>query len=137
MPDPLPSATSSSGPQTTTVSGPRRSSSAVESNFAATMMNNNLSSSEETPHRSSLWAGGALPRLHATRNYNFKDDMDVFSPLVDVQPITPSLDNLWKDQPGDRKTSPLFPSRKFMHSEGVSDVHPIFDWKPGPASKQV
>ncbi|KAL2921969.1 Protein NEDD1 [Bienertia sinuspersici] len=143
MPDPLPSATASSGPQSTTFSGPRRSSSAVESNFAATMTTNNLSSSEETPHRNSLWAGGQLPRLHAARNYNFKDDMDVFSPLVDVQPITPSHDRLWnepdgsrKDQPVDKKTSPLFLNRKFMVSEGVNDVHPIFDWKPGPVSKQ-
>lgn len=146
MPDPLPSATLSSVSQTTTLLGPRRSSSAVESTLpaisAGSSTNNNFSS-EETPHRSSLWAGGALPRLHATRNYNFKDDMDVFSPLVDVQPITPSLDKLWnepdgarRDPPGDKKTSPLFPNRKFTLSEGVSDVHPIFDWKPGSASKQ-
>lgn len=143
MPDPLPSATLSSVSLATTLSGPRRSSSAVESAFATTFTNNNLSSLEETPHRTSLRTGGALPRLHATRNYNFKDDMDVFSPLVDVHPITPSLDKLWneadasiKDQPGDKKVSPLFPNRKFILPEGVNDVHPIFDWKPPPVSKQ-
>ncbi|XP_056695908.1 protein NEDD1 [Spinacia oleracea] len=141
MPDPLPSATLSSVSLSTTLSGPRRSSSAVESAFATTFTNT-LSSSEETPHRSSLKTGGVLPRLH-TRNYNFKDDMDVFSPLVDVQPITPALDKLWnepegsrKDQPGDKKISSLFSSRKFTLPEGVNDIHPIFDWKPGPASKQ-
>ncbi|XP_021752836.1 protein NEDD1-like [Chenopodium quinoa] len=141
MPDPLPSATLTSAPQATTFSGPRRSSSAVESSFAATFTNNNQNS-EETPHRSSLRTGGVLPRLQATRNYNFKDDMDVFSPLLDV-PITPSLDKLWndndlsrKDQPGDKKVSPLFPNRKFTLPEAVNDIHPIFDWKPGPAAKQ-
>ncbi|CAO2821922.1 unnamed protein product [Amaranthus hypochondriacus] len=146
MPDPLPSATLSNVSQTA-LSGPRRSTSAVESTFAAigagSSTNNSLSSLEETPHRSSLWTGGSLPRLHPTRIMNFKDDMEVFSPLVDVQPITPSRDKLWhdpdgsrKDLLGDRKSSPTFPNRKFPLSENVTDKHSIFDWKPDSASKQ-
>lgn len=145
MPDPLPSTTLSSVSQTTTLSGPRRTSSLEPSSFTAASGETltNFSSSEDTPHRNLLWTGGVLPRLHATRSYNFKDDMEVFSPLVDVHPITPSLDKLWsepdgsrKDQPGEKKTSPLFPNRKFSMSEGLNDGHPIFDWKPSSTSKQ-
>ncbi|XP_073144660.1 protein NEDD1 isoform X1 [Henckelia pumila] len=101
-----------------------------------------LSSSEETPLRSSIVSVGSLARLHAPRNYNFKDDMEVFSPLVEVQPVTPSLDKLWDKHDGskkdlDKKTSFLFPSRRYGFSEeGTNDNHPIFDWKSNLASKQ-
>lgn len=138
MPDPLPSSTSSSVSQTTNV---RSSSSAESSSFTATVGEplTDLSSGE-TPRRNSLFTGGKiLPRLHATRTYNFKDDMDVFSPIVDVQPITPSLDKLWNEPDESKKDqtiSSLFPIRKFSHSEGVNDVHPIFDWKPSTVPKQ-
>ncbi|KAK8691657.1 hypothetical protein V6N13_075158 [Hibiscus sabdariffa] len=62
----------------------------------------NLSSS---PHKSHLWPGDIMMRSHAQRSkYNLKDDMDAFSPLVDVQPITPpSLDKLWDDHDGAKK----------------------------------
>ncbi|KAH9615732.1 hypothetical protein KSS87_011404 [Heliosperma pusillum] len=146
MPDPLPSVTLSNISQAATLPGARRSSSVESSSFTATMggsYTNSGLSSEETPHRSSLRAGGILPRLHATRSDNFKDDMEVFSPLVDVQPITPSLDKLWKDPDGSKndqavesKTSFLFPSRKFTFPEVGSNTHPIFDWKPSAAAKQ-
>lgn len=138
MPDPLPSATSSNVSQTTNV---RSSSSAESSSFTATVGEplTDLSSGE-TPRRNSLFTGGKiLPRLHATRTCNFKDDMDVFSPIVDVEPITPSLDKLWNEPDESRKDqtiSSLFPNRKFSHSEGVNDVHPIFDWKPSTVPKQ-
>ncbi|XVE99646.1 hypothetical protein REPUB_Repub03eG0217900 [Reevesia pubescens] len=103
----------------------------------------NLLSSQESPHKSHL---GPLMRLHALRStYNFKDDMKVFSPLVDVQPITPSLDKLWNDHEGAKKEhlltekKPLyllFPSsRRFAFADGVSD-HPIFDWKSSSMSQQ-
>ncbi|KAM7269925.1 hypothetical protein ACFE04_029139 [Oxalis oulophora] len=130
MPDPLPSMASSTLSMT---------SSSI------------LSSVEETPQKNHLWPGGSLARLHAPRSsssYNFKDDMEVFSPLVDVQPITPSLDKLWNnsnegtknDQLGiiDKKPSSiLFPSsRRFPFTDDGANDHPIFDWKSSSASKQ-
>ncbi|KAA8532743.1 hypothetical protein F0562_032776 [Nyssa sinensis] len=154
MPDPLPSVTSSSLSISTAVSGsrnPGRSGPSVDSSsLLATgsgSKSNTLNSlAEETPLRSSLWTGGSLARLHAPRNYNFKDDMEVFSPLVEVQPITPSLDKLWDEQEGvkkdhlavDKKPSLRFPSsRRFPLSDEVSnDLHPIFDWKSNSTSKQ-
>lgn len=102
-----------------------------------------LSSSEETPLRSNIVTVGSLARLHAPRNYNFKDDMEVFSPLVEIQPVTPSLDKLWDKHDGskkdlDKKTSFLFPSRRYgFLEEGANDNNPIFDWKSNLASKQV
>ncbi|XP_028063775.1 protein NEDD1-like [Camellia sinensis] len=73
--------------------------------------------------------------------------MKVFSPLVEVQPITPSLDKLWDQHEGakkdhlrvDKKPSLLFPSsnRRFpLSEEGGGSDHPIFDWKPSSTSKQ-
>jgi len=90
-----------------------------------------------------------LARLQAPRSsYNFKDDMEVFSPLVDVQPITPSLDKLWDDNEGIKKDhllvdkrppSLLFPSstRRFPIADDSGNDHPIFDWKSSSTSKQV
>lgn len=100
-----------------------------------------LSTEEETPVRSSLWTGGPLARLHAPRGYNAKDDMEVFSPLVEVQPITPSLDKIW-DEPdlmkNHDKKHPFSSSRRFTLSEdGGSDAHTMFDWKSASMSKQV
>lgn len=144
MPDPLPSRASSSLSMPSMVSGsrnPTRSGSGDLFSFPAGSSASALNS-EETPLRSSLLTGGALTRLHAPRSYNFKDDMEVFSPLVEVQPITPSLDKLWTDHDGskkdlDRKSSFLFPSRRFgLSEEGTNDNHPIFDWKSNSSSKQ-
>jgi protein NEDD1 len=57
-----------------------------------------------TPFSSSrIWANGPISRLQTPRTtsfYNGIDDMEVFSPLVDVQPITPSISSFW-----DRETS--------------------------------
>ncbi|XP_059666320.1 protein NEDD1-like [Cornus florida] len=155
MPDPLPSVTPSSLSISTTVSGSRNSGRAGPSvdslSYLATgsgsissMLNSSIA--ENSPLRSTSWTGGTLGRLHAPRNYNFKDDMEVFSPLVEVQPITPSFDKLW-DQHGvakkdnltmDKKPSMLFPSsRRFpLSDEGANDLHPIFDWKSSSQSKQ-
>ncbi|KAK4403315.1 protein NEDD1 [Sesamum angolense] len=121
MPDPLPSRSSSSLALPTAASGSR-----------------NLSHSAVSGDMFSTSAG----RLHAPRSYNFKDDMEVFSPLVEVQPITPTLDKLWDNHDGskkdlDRKPSFLFSSRRFGSSEdGAIDNHPVSDWKPNSASKQ-
>lgn len=156
MPDPLPSVTSSSVSLTTAVSSSRnlgRSGLSVEaSSLPSTSSESALSMpyfAEETPHRSHLWPSGKLSRLHAPRtSYNFKDDMEVFSPLVDVQPITPSLSKLWDDHAAmkqdnisiDKKSSSLlFPSagRRFPFPEDGTNDHPIFDWKASSTSKQV
>nr|KYP40430.1 Protein NEDD1 [Cajanus cajan] len=127
MPDPLPSATSSNLSLSTSVSVTRNSG-----RLGASFDASSLTSS----------GSGTLSRLHAPRgSYNFKDDMEVFSPLVDVQPLTPSLwdengikkDNLFAD----RKPL-LFPSssRRFSNSEeGISD-NPMSDWKSGSTAKQ-
>ncbi|XP_044508869.1 protein NEDD1-like [Mangifera indica] len=157
MPDPLPSVTSSSVSLSTAVSGSRlvgRSGTSAEASLLSVNSGGsvsstfNFSSTEETPQRSHLRPGGPLARLHAPRgSYNFKDDMEVFSPLVDVQPITPSLDKMWdnhegakKDHPPvDKKTSSLlFPSssRRFPFAEDGANDHPIFDWKSSSTSKQ-
>ncbi|KAF5467362.1 hypothetical protein F2P56_017190 [Juglans regia] len=154
MPDPLPSVTSSNV-LSTSVSSSRNSGrfgasveasslTAAGSGFASSTLN----IAEETPQRSHLWPGGSLARLHAPRtSFNFKDEMEVFSPLVDVQPITPSLDKLWDDREGTKKdhllldkkpSSLLFPqsSRRFPIAEEGGSDHPIFDWKPSLTSKQ-
>ncbi|PON65666.1 Guanine nucleotide-binding protein, beta subunit [Trema orientale] len=158
MPDPLPSVTSSSLSLSTAVpssrnpgrSGPSLETSSVaatSSGFTSSMLH--ASSAEETPHRTHLWPGGPLSRLHAPRSsYNFKDEMEVFSPLVDVQPITPTLDKFWDDPDRSKKehlqldkkpSSLLFPpsTRRFPFSKDGGIDHPIFDWKPSSTSEQV
>ncbi|XP_062092605.1 protein NEDD1 isoform X1 [Humulus lupulus] len=157
MPDPLPSMTSSSLSLSTAVPGSRNPSrsgpsletpsiAATSSGFTSGMLH--MPSAEETPQRNHLWPGGALSRLHAPRSsYNFKDEMEVFSPLVDVQPITPTLDKFWDDPEKSKKehllldkkpSSLLFPSstRRFPFSKDGGIDHPIFDWKPNSTSEQ-
>ncbi|KAK4436585.1 protein NEDD1 [Sesamum alatum] len=149
MPDPLPSRSSSSLSMPTTASGSRNlSHSAFSGDMFSTSAGSSkssapsLSASEESPVRSSLLTGRTLARLHAPRSYNFKDDMEVFSPLVEVQPITPTLDKLWDNHDGskkdlERKPSFLFYNRRFGSSEdGAIDNHPVSEWKTNSASKQ-
>lgn len=138
MPDPLPSVAALSFPSATVPSF--RSSLPTSSNGSTPAV-------EETPQRSRLWPGGSLGKLHAPRSsYNLKDDdMDVFSPLVDVQPITPSHGNWWDDRdeatkdnmPNDKKSA-VFPSsvRRFPFSESNTDSHPVSDWRSSSTSKQ-
>ncbi|KAL8159878.1 hypothetical protein V2J09_001415 [Rumex salicifolius] len=138
MPDPLPSSTSSSLSHTTSVSGLRnsgRNSSTMETPFLSTIGSGEATSTfslptleETTPQRNSLWPGGTLTRLHPTRTYNFKDDMEVFSPLVEVQPITPSLDKLWSENDGLKRQQVLDKKPSFLS--------PLYDWKSGSTSKQ-
>ncbi|KAK8963057.1 hypothetical protein KSP40_PGU005792 [Platanthera guangdongensis] len=144
MPDPRPSLAASSFSSTNTVSSSSSSSISSSSGSISTTF---LSTAEETLIRSSLWRGGTLSKLQAPRgNFNLKDDMDVFSPLVDVQPITPSLGSLWDDHDDEKKDSLLldkkslaFPStsRKFPFTDGDTDSHRILDWRSNTASKQV
>ncbi|PWA39679.1 WD40 repeat-containing protein [Artemisia annua] len=129
MPDPLPSATSS----TTSIVGSRNSGRVGPSPESATSATTSANDSyaEETPLRNSL-RGSGLSRLHAPRGFNYKDDMDVFSPIQDVQPITPSFDKFLE------KTSLLFPSsRRFPVTMDVgSDPQSSFDWKPPSSTLQ-
>ncbi|KAF8396838.1 hypothetical protein HHK36_018473 [Tetracentron sinense] len=154
MPDPLPSVTSSSLSLPTALPGsrnPGRSGPSIDASSLTSTSSgiSSLSTAEETPLRNHPWTGGTLSRLQAPRtSYNFKDDMEVFSPLVEVQPITPSLDHLWDDHDKANKghllidkkpTSLLFPSssRRFPFAdEGGTDPHPIFDWKSNSTSRQ-
>jgi protein NEDD1 len=151
MPDPLPSATSIIS-QSTSVSSTWNSgrlSTSIDTSSLATSSSGfitslqNVSTGEETPLRNHLWPGGTLSRLHAPRgSYNFKDDMEVFSPLVDVTPITPSLwdeNGVKKDSLFSDRKPMLFPSasQRFPSSEEVSSDHSIADWKSGPTAKQV
>lgn len=151
MPDPLPSATSSSISQSTSVSSTWNSgrlSTSIDTSSLATSSSGfitslqNVSTGEETPLRNHLWPGGTLSRLHAPRgSYNFKDDMEVFSPIVDVTPLTPSLwdeNGVKKDSLFSDRKPMLFPSasRRFPSSEEVSSDHSIADWKSGPTAKQ-
>ncbi|KAB2600494.1 protein NEDD1-like [Pyrus ussuriensis x Pyrus communis] len=143
MPDQLPSVTSSSLPLSMAVSSSRNSgrSSLSAETSSVTAAGSGLTSSilcvstgEDTPQRGRLWPGGTLHRLHPPRStYNFKDDMEVFSPLVDVHPITPSLDKLWDD---DKSKKDNLSGRRFPFAEDGASDHPIFDWKPSSTSKQ-
>lgn len=151
MPDPLPSASTGTS-VSTTASVPRNSGrlgtltdsfSFLSGSGASTSSTPDISTADETPLRSSLWTGGNLARLHAPRSYNIKDDMEVFSPLVEVQPITPSLDKFWDENEGmkkdrDKKPSLVFPSSKRIPfcEDGGGDMHPISDWKSSSISKQ-
>ncbi|KAF8689453.1 hypothetical protein HU200_041775 [Digitaria exilis] len=132
MPDPLPSATPTSFSSGVVTSGLRSSLTASTSNL------------DETPYRTRPLSGGPLSKLQAPRsNYNLKDDMDVFSPLVDVQPFTPSSGSLWDehgsndtkkdDKPGDKK---LLTTRKFPYMESNDEPHPISDWRSTATSRQ-
>lgn len=138
MPDPLPSATTSIasivGSRTSARVGPS-SDSAMSATSSA---NDSFAAGEETPLRSSFRIGGSL-RLHPTRG--IKDDMEVFSPLVDVQPITPSFDKLFEGTKNDfnKKSALLFSSsRKPLVGIDEGSNRPLnFDWKPTSTSVQV
>ncbi|XP_059590848.1 protein NEDD1 isoform X5 [Vitis vinifera] len=156
IPDPLPSVTSSSlslsmalpGSQNPGRIGPSTEASSLTVTSGGSMSSSLcLSMAEETPSRSHLRLGGTLAKLRAPHSgYTFKDDMEVFSPLVDVQPLTPTLDKLWDDHEGakkdylpfDKKPSSLFssPSRRSSIAEGEGNNHPIFNWKSNSTSRQ-
>uniref|UniRef100_A0A0E0EQ10 Uncharacterized protein n=1 Tax=Oryza meridionalis TaxID=40149 RepID=A0A0E0EQ10_9ORYZ len=140
MPDPLPSATSAfhSGG---VIPNLRSSLAANPSGFLST---STLSTVEETPYRTRPLSGGPLSKLQAPRsNFSLKDDMDVFSPLVDVQPFTPSSGSLWDDHGSDETKKDdklgekkLSTTRKFPFIEDNNEPHPISDWKSISNSRQ-
>lgn len=107
-----------------------------------------LSTAEDTPQQNHLSVTGVLARLQAPHSsYNYNDDMDVFSPLVEVHPITPSLGHWWDDHDdskkeniqGDSKSKfqPPPPGKFFATDDGNTDFHPISDWKSISSSLQV
>ncbi|XP_062194082.1 protein NEDD1-like isoform X2 [Phragmites australis] len=131
MPDPLPSATTTSFP-----------SGAVTPSLRSSLISN-PSTTEENPYRTCLLSGGPLSKLQAPcGNYNLKDDMDVFSPVVDIQPFTPSSGSWWdehgsddtkRDHKGEKKLST---TRKFPCIEDNNEPHPISDWRSLANSRQ-
>lgn len=141
MPDPLPSATPSTLTSGAGIPSLRSSLTANTSGFLST---SDLSTTEETPYRTRPLSGGPLSKLQAPRgNFSIKDDMDVFSPLVDVQPFTPSSNSWWDehgsdetkkdDKHGDKKLSA---TRKFPYMEGNNEPHPMADWRSISNSRQ-
>ena len=118
MPDPLPSLSSAAA----------SSSASTGASLAASPARGltSLSSQEATPFQTQRWTGSSILKLQAPRSsLNLKDDMEVFSPLVDVQPITPSLGNSWdeKEEANDKK------SAFFSSSARNMDTHPISAWR--------
>ncbi|KAH6769184.1 hypothetical protein C2S51_014520 [Perilla frutescens var. frutescens] len=134
MPDPVPSRSSATIAMPVAVSASRNPSHA-SSVFTS-------SASKELPKSGNLLTNRILARLHAPQN-NAKDDMEVFSPIVEVQPLRPSFDKLWDNHDGsekdqDRKPAFLFPSRRFgLSEEGASDTNPIPEWRSNSASQQA
>lgn len=102
MPDPLPAGTRG---RTTTVAPPSKPSNRTNSflNQEPSSVNGGSTGNSRpksaggdvTPYSSMrAWGNGPISRLQTPRMNSFnsgKDDMEVFSPLVDVQPITPSI----------------------------------------------
>ncbi|GLJ42580.1 hypothetical protein SUGI_0882670 [Cryptomeria japonica] len=145
MPDPLPTSASlphlnTSMTQPTYISGQIGTATGNGSpisirGISAASHNLHPSSGEQTPCGNHLRVSGIMSRLYASHNdFTFKDDMSVFSPLVDVQPISSlSMDNcgdmdkqsvvdethkkLWTPLPsGDSRRSNLIEEMKFEAS---------------------
>ncbi|KAH9324290.1 hypothetical protein KI387_004468, partial [Taxus chinensis] len=99
MPDPLPTSVSlphfsTSITKPTCLSGQIGFASAGNSPISLSGIKgassgSHLSSGEQTPSGNNLRVSGIMSRLYASHSdFSFKDDMSVFSPLVDVQPIS-------------------------------------------------
>lgn len=116
MPDPLPAGTRG---RTTTAAPPTKTS-----NRTSSFLNQEPPSAaggssgsprpksaggDVTPYSSLRpWGNGPISRLQTPRINSFntgKDDMEVFSPLVDVQPITPSVTGYWDGGGGGDESS--------------------------------
>lgn len=113
MPDPLPAGTRG---RTTTAAPPSKPTNRTNSfsNQETSSVNGGSTGNSRpksaggdvTPYSSMrAWGNGPISRLQTPRMNSFnsgKDDMEVFSPLVDVQPITPSITGYWDGGgPGD------------------------------------
>lgn len=91
MPDPLPAGTRGRTGTGAPLSKP--------SNRANQEPRPKSAGGDVTPYSSMrAYGNGQISRLQTPRTNSFnsgKDDMEVFSPLVDVQPITPSISGYW------------------------------------------
>lgn len=96
MPDPLPAGTRG---RTTTGAPPSKPSSREISSVNPGNSRPKSAGGDVTPYSPMrTWGNGPISRLQTPRMNSFnsgKDDMEVFSPLVDVQPITPSITGYW------------------------------------------
>lgn len=118
MPDPLPSSVNVSHGSTSTATIPARSSgrhafSPADSSAASTSgvsmasVLTRSSPAEESQGGNHLLTSGTISRLQTRNNFTFKDDMEVFSPLADVQPITPSVGSSWDNRDDQKKDGAL------------------------------
>lgn len=127
MPDPLPASTNSSHGYTSMPAASARTSgrlafSTTDSSPMGVVSPAKRSPAEESQDGNHLWTNGTVSRLQTSNNFNFKDDMEVFSPLVDVQPITPSVGGFWDN-------------RDDLKKEGtISDNSRKPAWVPSPSS---
>ncbi|MCL7026527.1 hypothetical protein MKW94_021270, partial [Papaver nudicaule] len=128
MPDPLPSVSSSTLSTSTLLPGSRNAG--------------QLGLSLDACSPTAVTGVSRLKAPHTAYN-NFEGDMDVFSPLVDVQPITPSHDKwdghdeAWKDH---LPSGLLFPSSirrsPFADDVGTNSYHPVSDRNPISTPRQ-
>ncbi|KAJ0987824.1 hypothetical protein J5N97_006180 [Dioscorea zingiberensis] len=137
MPDPLRSTTTTNFPSDTVVTN----SHSLLTSVSSSRSNMPYQSPSDGTPRSHLFPSGLLSKLQAPpMNYGIKDDMDVFSPLADVQPITPSIGNQFDDHNEARtainKKSALYASSLKRFVDGSTDPHPISDWVSNLTSKQ-
>ncbi|KAL1559447.1 protein NEDD1-like [Salvia divinorum] len=92
----------------------------------------------EQPYPRSSLVNPTLARLHAPHN-NVMDDMEVFSPIVEVQPLTPSFDKLWDNHDSPEKDiDRLIHSQRFgLSKEAANHENPTFNTRSSSISKQV
>ena len=103
MPDPLPAGTrgrtTGGAPPTKPSTRTTSYSNQEPSSTAGGPSRPKSAGGDATPYSSMrAWGNGPMSRLQTPRMNSFnsgKDDMEVFSPLVDVQPITPSITGYW------------------------------------------
>lgn len=116
MPDPLPASTSISHGSTSMSTTPARTSgrfafSTTEGSpisvSGISVASVRSSPGEEYQGGNHLRTNGTVSRLQTRNNFSFKDDMEVFSPLVDVQPITPSVGSFWDNREDSKKEGAL------------------------------
>eukprot|EP01018_Ginkgo_biloba_P012173 Gb_17227 [translate_table: standard] len=133
MPDPLPASTSLSHGSASLTTAPARSSGRLAfgtadsspisvSGISVASAAARTSPGEDNLGGNHLWTNGTMSRLQTRNNFSFKDDMEVFSPLVDVQPITPSVASYWDNRDDLKKEG------------GLGDNSRKVAWNPSPPS---
>lgn len=98
MPDPLPPPVSGTRGRIPASALGSRSAARNGEDGGATGTSSNLGRLSDGTRMGQMWTNGSVTRLQTPRSaYGADDDMEVFSPLVEVQPITPSLSNTWDE----------------------------------------